>query len=294
MPHDVAVHSSQTPRHLTLECKEAGNMTPPSITPPRYICVYASEQLSPHLQRVYFSCEDFSNFPRDQNGAHIKLFFVEQADLKPLLPYRNEQGKVIWPDGKKPITRTYTIRDFLENEQLLVVDFVRHADYGAAANWAINAEKGQVIGLAGPGGRARFNPTADYWVFIGDLSALPMIAASLELLPATAQGEVWIEVEHESDCIQLAHPLAVTIYWLIQALNPEEKIHASLTQLDWSQQNISVSLAGENSRVVSLLKAFKHTYKVAKTHLYAVPYWKKGHTEESYHQERHLVIDSEA
>lgn len=265
----------------------------PAVAPPRYICVHTSEQLSPHLQRVYFSCEDFSDFPRGQNGAHIKLFFADQAELKPVLPYRNEQGKILWPDAKKPITRTYTIRDFLESEQLLVVDFVRHADYGAAANWAIHAKKGQIIGLAGPGGRARFNLSADYWIFIGDLSALPMIAASLELLPATAHGEVWIEVESESDCIHLQHPTAINIQWLIQDQQSEEKIHASLAKLDWSQQNISVSLAGENARVVSLLKTFKHTYKVAKTHLYAVPYWKKGHTEESYHQERHRVIDSE-
>lgn len=90
-----------------------------------------------------------------------------------------------------------------------------------------------------------------------------------------------------------ATPTAINIQWLIQDQQSEEKIHASLAKLEWSQQNISVSLAGENARVVSLLKTFKHTYNVAKTHLYAVPYWKKGHTEESYHQERHRVIDSE-
>ncbi len=264
----------------------------PLPTPPRYICVHASEQLSPHLQRVYFSSKDFSDFPTDQNGAHIKLFFSEQAHLNPLLPYRNEQGKVLWPDGQKPITRTYTIRNFLADEQLLVVDFVRHADYGTAAHWAITAQPGQVIGLAGPGGRPRFNPAADYWIFIGDLSALPMIAASLELLPAHAQGEVWIEIEDEKDCIPLIHPAAVTVHWLIQHPDAEAKIYASLAQLDWNQQQISVSLAGENSRVVSLLKVFKHLYKVKKTHLYAVPYWKKGHTEESYHQERHHVMDN--
>lgn len=268
-------------------------MAVPSTTPPRHICVHASEQLSPHLQRIYFSSEDFSDFPTDQNGAHIKLFFSEQAEFKPLLPYRNEQGQVLWPDGKKPTIRTYSVRNFLADEKLLVVDFVRHADYGAAADWAINAQPGQFIGLAGPGGRPRFNPNADYWVFIGDLSALPMIAASLELLPAHAEGEVWLEIEDERDCINLLHPADVTLHWLIQDQQAEEKILASLAQLDWNQQKISVSLAGENSRVVSLLKAFKKIYKVAKTHLYAVPYWKKGHTEETYHQERHHVMDHE-
>ena len=52
----------------------------------------------------------------------------------------------------------------------------------------MHAQKGDVIGLAGPGGPARFNPEADYFIFIGDLSALPMIAASLEQLRADAPG----------------------------------------------------------------------------------------------------------
>ncbi len=95
-----------------------------SLPLPRYISCTVVKKITPHLQRVYFSSEDFSGFPKNQNGAHIKLFFPEQPELKPVLPSRNEQGKVVWPNGDKPITRTYTIRHFLENEQLLVVDFV--------------------------------------------------------------------------------------------------------------------------------------------------------------------------
>lgn len=265
-------------------------MALPSPNLPRHIYVHAVEQLSPHLQRIYFSSKDFTDFPKNQNSAHIKLFFPEQPELKPLLPYRNEHGKVSWPEGKKPTTRTYTIRDFLAEEQLLVVDFVRHAEYGAASHWAVHAEKGQVLGLAGPGGRSRFHPAADYWIFIGDLSALPMIAACLELLPEHACGEAWIEIEDERDRIALKHPAGVKLHWHLKSTDFEETVKASLAQIDWAQQ-ISVSLAGENAQVVSLLKLFKQSYKVPKSHLYAVPYWKKGYTEESYHQERHQVMD---
>ena len=262
-----------------------------SLPSPRYIYVQASEQLSPHVQRIYFSSDDFSDFPLNQNGAHIKLFFPEQAELKPLLPTRNAQGKVIWAEGKKPVTRTYTIRDFLLEEQLLVVDFVRHTDFGIAADWAIHAQKGHTLGLAGPGGRERFNPQADYWVFIGDLSSLPMIAASLSQLPNHAKGDIWIEIDDAKDQIPLSHPTAMTVHWLIKNTDVEQSIKDSLAQLNWDTQRISVTLAGENSRVISLGQLFRQQYQVKKSHLYAVPYWKQGATEEDYHQERHTVMD---
>lgn len=263
------------------------------IPSPRYIYVHSSEQISAQLQRVYFSSDDFSDLTTEQKGAHIKLFFPDQAHLTPLLPQRNQQGKIIWPEGEKPITRTYTIRDFLQDEQLLVVDFVRHADFGIAANWAIHAQPGHVIGLAGPGGRLRFNPNARYWVFIVDLSALPMLAASLELLPTDAQGEVWIEIDAEADQIDLFHPAAMSLNWLVKGADVELKIDASLERLDWESEQISVTLAGENQRVVSMLKRFKQKYQLNKVNLYAVPYWKKGLSEEAYHQERHQVIDDQ-
>jgi NADPH-dependent ferric siderophore reductase len=258
---------------------------------PRYIYVHSSEQISPHLQRIYFSSDDFSDFPLNQNGAHIKLFFPEQPELKPQLPTRNTQGKVVWPEGKKPVTRTYTIRQFLEPQQLLIVDFVRHEEFGIAANWAIQAQPGHVLGLAGPGGPKRFNPHANYWIFIGDLSALPMISASLEQLPEHAHGQIWIEIENKTEQIEFIYPPSMQLHWIIQEQEIETQIINSLKHLDWDSKQISVSLAGENARVVSLRHIFRNQFKLEKSHLYAVPYWKQGENEEGYHQERHRVMD---
>lgn len=260
---------------------------------PRHIYVERSVQLSPHLQRIYFSSDDFSDFPADL-GAHIKLFFPEQPELKPALPKRNALGKVVWPEGKKPITRTYTIRDFLVDEQLLVIDFVRHADFGIASNWASHARIGQVLGLAGPGGQARFQADADYFLFVVDLSALAMLAASLDCLTEHALGEAWIHIDDPADVIDIHAPKGIKINWMVKPDHFEDYIDQQFEQLDWEKQNISVSLAGENASVVALRKLLKTKYRVQKKDLYAVPYWKKGQTEEAYHQERHRVMDDES
>ena len=258
---------------------------------PRYIYVNRSEQVSAHLQRIYFSTDNFADLSPLQNGAHIKLFFPEQADAKPQLPYRNEAGKMVWL-GSKPITRTYTLHQVLQKEQLLVIDFVRHADFGIASDWAIHAKPGHVLGLAGPGGPERFNHHAKYWVFIGDLSALPMISASLQQLPPHAQGQVWIEIEDSADQMILNAPSEMQINWIIQNEQAEAKIIHAMQQLDWQSEHISVSLAGENTRVIALRQLFKTQFKCAKANLYAVPYWKQGESEECYHEQRHLVMDS--
>lgn len=276
--------------HLNILLNSRIIMAP--IPPPasRYIQVHKSERISAHLQRIYFSSDNFSDFPAE-NGAHIKLFFPETGQIKPNLPRRNAQGKVVWPDGKKPITRTYTIRDFLVEEQLLIVDFVRHEDFGIAAHWATQAQPGDYLGLAGPGGQARFQSTADYWLFAVDLSALAMLAASLELLPHHAQGEVWIEITDVEDQIQLQHPAGIKINWLLPSADVETCIEQAAAQLNWQSQCISVTLAGENARVVALRCLFMQRYQLRKSALYAVPYWKKGQDEEAYHQERHRVMD---
>jgi NADPH-dependent ferric siderophore reductase len=258
--------------------------------PPRYIQVEKSVQISPHLQRIYFSSENFSDFPAEL-GAHIKLFFPEQAALKPVLPQRDAQGKVTWPLGKKPITRTYTIRDFLTEKQWLVVDFVRHEAFGIAAHWASQAQVGQFLGLAGPGGQARFQADADYFVFMVDLSGLAMLAASLECLPAHALGQVWIEIDNDADQIPLNAPQGIQIKWRTEHQQLEQEIDQQLEQLNWDTEQISVTIAGENARVVALRQLLKRKYAVPKASLYAVPYWKNGQDEEHYHQERHRVMD---
>lgn len=261
-------------------------------SPPRYISVQKIEQLSPHLRRIYFSSDDFSDLSVHQNGAHIKLFFPEQAHLIPLLPKRTAQGKIFWPQAKKPMTRTYTIRNFFEKAQLLVVDFVMHGDGGVAAHWANHAKIGNVIGLAGPGGPRRFNSNADYWIFIGDLSSLAMISASLEQLPEHAQGQIWIEIEDQADKICFAYPNAMQINWIIKDQNTETKILKALRCYDWTSKVISVSLAGEHSRVLTLRNFLLKDIQLSKSYLYAVPYWKETENEESYHEERHQFIDA--
>ena len=67
--------------------------------------------------------------------------------------------------------------------QELTLDFVVHGDDGVAGPWAAAAEPGDVLVFEGPGGGYRPDPEADWHLMVGDESALPAIAASLEAVP---------------------------------------------------------------------------------------------------------------
>ena len=66
----------------------------------------------------------------------------------------------------------------------LTLDFVVHGDDGVAGPWAAPVAPGDVLVFEGPGSGYRPDPAADWHLLVGDESALPAIAASLEAVPA--------------------------------------------------------------------------------------------------------------
>lgn len=71
-----------------------------------------------------------------------------------------------------------------------------HGDHDLGSRWALNARPGGVIGVRGPTGRRR--PQVTWYLLVGDETALPVIARTLESLPTAAKGFAFIEVADES------------------------------------------------------------------------------------------------
>src|SRR4051794_33338526 len=90
------------------------------------------------------------------------------------------------PDAELPARRRYTVRSWDPRAQRLTLDFVVHGDAGVAGPWAASAQPGDVLVFTGPSGGYRPSRESDWHLFVGDESALPAIAASVEVL---APGE---------------------------------------------------------------------------------------------------------
>lgn len=259
-------------------------------TPPRLIEVVHAETLGRHLRRVVFSGPELLGLPR-QPGAHIKVFFPRPHQTRPVLPELGPNGPIWPPPDVRPIVRTYTLRSYDPARNELAIEFVLHAHAGPASRWAAGAQPGDVLGLAGPGGPHPLVPPAAFHGFVGDLSALPAIHAALEELPSHARGHVLCEVPDAADIRELRRPAGVEVQWLVRAPQRPSPLLEAAARLPWSNAGTYAFLAGEHSAVVAVRDHLRTRHGLDRRSMYATPYWKAAADEETYHQERHRVMD---
>lgn len=266
-----------------------------SRTPPRRVSVLRHFDLAPNLRRIVFGGTALQGFPTGSDGDHIKVMLPQPHQAEPVLPTLGPNGP-IWPAAEqRPIVRTYSVSQFDAVRCELAVDFVLHGDNGPASRWANRVEVGAVVGIAGPGGPARIDADADWVLLVADPSSLAALQAALHTLPSTAVGHALIEVASDHEQVPLQHPTGVKVQWLMRGAQPAGEsrllLHAIQT-LAWpTAGQLSVMLAGESHQLVAIRDFLLLQRGLAKTRMYAVPYWKDQHDEESYHAERHRIMD---
>lgn len=266
----------------------------PKRTPPRLLRVLRSESVTPNLQRIVLGGSALQGFPLDRNGAHIKVFLPREGQLEPVLPTLGDKG-IIWPPNDiRPITRTYSVRRYRPESSELEVDFVLHGDVCPASGWAERAKEGDMLGIAGPGGPYPLIQPSEWHFIAGDMTALPAISALLEDLPAGARGQAFIEISNKADEQVLINNTQIDVTWLYRGQQGQKDIQLEAIKkviVPSVAKTVSAFIAGENSAVISIRDYLRSTYGLTKSNLYAVPYWRRGQDEETYHQERHRVMD---
>jgi NADPH-dependent ferric siderophore reductase len=131
----------------------------------RHLIVSATAMLSPRMRRVVFTSPALADFESSAHDDHVKLFFA--------------------PDdpAAAPSARDFTPRSFDCAQQTLAVDFVLHA-HGPAASWARAARVGHTLEIGGPRGSTIVPDDFDWYLLVGDESALPAIGRRVEELRA--------------------------------------------------------------------------------------------------------------
>lgn len=169
------------------------------------------EKISQSFFRVTLRCSQIDRF--EDNGLHFRLLQgAPGADW----PSTDENGVTRWPGGPsawhKPV---YTIRELWRegDEGFLSFDVFIHRG-GRTTEWAQTVQKGDTVVLSGPGGSNTVRN--DTWqAFVGDETALPVIARMLEKLPANAVGEATIFVPNACDVQDIPHPEGVDLHWAV-------------------------------------------------------------------------------
>lgn len=154
-PHPAPPESVRMTRHQTTRIRHE--------TRRRTLTVAAIEPLGHAMRRMTFTCEDFADFASASPDDHIKLFF----------PAPGSDGGTVMRD--------FTPRRFDTAGGTLVIDFALH-EAGPATQWAAAARVGDLLSIGGPRGSAVVPDDFDWYLLIGDESALPAIGRRVEEL----------------------------------------------------------------------------------------------------------------
>lgn len=180
------------------------NSETPKPRKPRYeVTVRRVTRLTPRMVSVTFGGDEIANFGWNGPAAHIKLIFSPGTETT------------------RPLMRTYTPRRFDREARELDVEFVLHGE-GVASTWAEQATPGQKLTIAGPGRCYAVDPEAEWFVLMGDDSAIPAISTILEVLPASARALVYLEVPHSEEERPLSTRADARITWLARGEKPSD------------------------------------------------------------------------
>lgn len=244
-------------------------MTKPA---PRTLNVVRTRDITPHMRRVTLGGIGLSDFPADQESAYIKLIFPQESN--------SAQDSLI--DASKPLMRTYTISAQRDDE--IDVDFAIHEAKGPATTWAQNAKVGDQILVGGPGPKKLINSDADWFLLVGDMTALPAITVNLAQLPDDARGYAVLEISTEADRQTLKKPKNVEVHWVVNAAPNADSspLLERVQQLDWLTGQPAVWAACEFHSMRALRQYFKSERLVPKSHLYISSYWKVDSSEDQH------------
>ncbi|MFC4562511.1 siderophore-interacting protein [Nocardiopsis mangrovi] len=245
--------------------------------------VLHASSVTPHMIRVVLGGDGLTGFQAGEYTDHyVKLLFPVPGVAYPE-PFDMEAIRRELPRDQWPRTRTYTVRAWDPDSRELTIDFVHHGDRGLAGPWAAGARPGDEILFLGPGGG--YAPAADaHWhLLVGDESALPAIAASVERLPAGAPAHVVVEVADAAEEQKLAAHDGVTVHWVHRGgRRVGEALVERVRGLEAPEGAVHAFVHGEAHFVKDLRRFLRIERQVPRENLSISGYWRTGTDEDGW------------
>ena len=246
--------------------------------------VKTTERLTPAMTRVVLGGGDLDRFAMvDATDAYVNLAFPPAgASYGPV--FDPAQVRMSRPRADGPARRRYTVRTWDVAASELTLDFVVHGDIGVAGRWAAGAEPGDVLVLEGPAGGYRPDPSADWHLLVGDESALPAIAASLEALPSGSRAVVRLLCDGPDHEVTLASAGEVDLRWHHRAGTPEDAslLHTSLQETPFPRGRVHAFVHGEAEEIRMVRRHLLQDRGVPRGDMSCSPYWRRTMTDEAW------------
>lgn len=253
------------------------------MSSPFHAEVVAVNRISPHFTRVSLGGAAMTDFAPVGYDQWFRLFLPRDGEDKPGLPdFTDDNGLRTWynatPENQRPIIRNYTVRHFDPEARILDVDFVIHGDTGPASAWAQQVRIGDVVGIYDQGAMFTPHPDSRWFCFVGDETALPAIAASLDTLGRDLPDlpcHTFVELPSAADRQPLRLAAGSTLRWRFRREHEDaptlpELVAAAMLPDDPGQ----VLIAGESSMVRAVRRHFVNDRGFAKNRIEFCGYWR--------------------
>lgn len=246
--------------------------------------VLRTERLTPHLIRVVAGGEGLADFvPNAFTDAYVKVLFPAPGVRYPE-PLDMRTIKAELPREHWPRMRSYTVRHYDAAAGELTLDFVYHGDSGLAGPWAARLVPGDEVLLVGPGGAYAPRADVDWHLLVGDESALPAIAASLEAVPDGMPAHAFILVEDESEELPIATKADARVRWLHRTAGDD--LVEAVRAFEFGEGTVQAFVHGEAGFVRELRRHLLTERGVSRELLSISGYWRRGADDETWRREK--------
>jgi len=214
--------------------------------------------LTPQMLRVTLGGEAMQGFVSAAADDHVKVFFPDNA--------------------AQPIARDYTPRRVDLRALELELDFVLHGD-GPAAQWAASARAGQMLSIGGPRGSFVVADDFDWYLLVGDETALPAIGRRLEELRENTRVQAIVEVADAAERQLLDSRAALELSWLYRGHAPAGEaagLLAAVHSLTLPPGDGYAWIAGDSHMARALREHLVNERGLPKAWVKAAGYWKRG------------------
>jgi NADPH-dependent ferric siderophore reductase len=226
----------------------------------RMLTVSSTELLTPRMRRFGFTSPELHDFVSAAHDDHVKLFFPGT-------------------DGQDMCMRDFTPRRFDTSRGTLVIDFALH-EAGPATQWAISAQIGDTLQIGGPRGSSVVPDDFDWYLLIGDETALPAIGRRVEELRAGVPVTTFVLMEAgETQSFQTK--AIWTPRWIARdnSIDDASLLRAALADYALPAGEGFVWIAAEASVARSLRTQIIDDLGHPKHWTKAAGYWKRGHSD---------------
>lgn len=238
------------------------------------------EYITPNFLRVILHCEDIEPYRDTPIGVNNKLFIPPNGATTVAIPTFNAE-KNIWEiadESQRPTIRTYTHRAIDLDKKELTVDFAIHEGDSIACNWARDSQQGAEIGLAMKLKHRETLPAGiKNFLFVTDMTGIPVVASLIESLPSEAHVQIITEVLSDADILEDHYQSEATLelQWLVNPHPEDGSDLAPLAKAAWeklTQPNFT-HITAEYSTVKTLRDFLRHEKEQMSKDFFACSYW---------------------